>query len=206
VQCVLHRALSGLWRARHRNLANSGDWFRKQRLRPVIAENAQDARGYATAQDESFYKRQRELLGKVIAENDVVITTAVIPGKKAPILVTKEMVAGMAPRSVIIDLAAERGGNCELTQPGEKITVDKDIAIVGWFNLASTVPYHASQMYARNLSTFLALLVKDGKLNLNLKDDILRDTLVTHGGEIVNARLRELFQLPALAAKEETPK
>ena len=172
---------------------------------PIEAQNAQDARGYATAQDESFYKRQRELLGKVIAENDVVITTAVIPGKKAPILVTKEMVAGMAPRSVIIDLAAERGGNCELTHPGEKITVDKDIAIVGWFNLASTVPYHASQMYARNLSTFLALLVKDGKLNLNLKDDILRDTLVTHGGEIVNARLRELFQLPALAAKEETP-
>ena len=111
----------------------------------------------------------------------------------------------MAPRSVIIDLAAERGGNCELTRPGEKITVEKDITIVGWFNLASTVPYHASQMYARNLSTFLALLVKDGKLNLNLKDDILRDTLVTHGGDIVNARLRELFQLPALAAKEETP-
>src|SRR5580700_602938 len=173
---------------------------------PIEAKDAQDARGYATAQDESFYRRQRELLGKVIAENDVVITTAVIPGKKAPTLVTKEMVAGMAPRSVIIDLAAERGGNCELTHPGEKIMVEKDIAIVGWFNLASTVPYHASQMYARNLSTFLALLVKDGKLNLNLKDDILRDTLVTHGGEIVNARLRELFQLPALAAKEETPK
>ena len=172
---------------------------------PIEAQNAQDARGYATAQDESFYKRQRELLGKVIAENDVVITTAVIPGKKAPILVTKEMVAGMAPRSVIIDLAAERGGNCELTHPGEKITVENDIAIVGWFNLASTVPYHASQMYARNLSTFLALLVKDGKLNLNLKDDILRDTLVTHNGDIVNARLRELFQLPALAPKEETP-
>lgn len=173
---------------------------------PLEAQNAQDARGYATAQDESFYRRQRELLGKVISENDVVITTAVIPGKKAPILVTKEMVAGMAPRSVIIDLAAERGGNCELTQPGEKIMVANDVTIVGWFNLASTVPFHASQMYARNLSTFLALLVKDGKLNLNLKDDILRDTLVTHGGDIVNARLRELFQLPALAAKEETPK
>ena len=172
---------------------------------PIEAQNAQDARGYATAQDESFYRRQRELLGKVISENDVVITTAVIPGKRAPILVTKEMVAGMAPRSVIIDLAAERGGNCELTRAGEKIMVEKDVTIVGWFNLASTVPYHASQMYARNLSTFLALLVKDGKLNLNLKDDILRDTLVTHSGEIVNARLRELFQLPALAPKEETP-
>jgi H+-translocating NAD(P) transhydrogenase subunit alpha len=128
----------------------------------------------------------------------------VIPGKKAPILVTKEMVAGMAPRSVIIDLAAERGGNCELTRPGEKIS-EHGVTIVGWFNLASTVPYHASQMYARNVSTFLALLVKDGKLNLNLKDDILRETLVTHGGDIVNTRLRELFQLPALAAKEETP-
>jgi NAD(P) transhydrogenase subunit alpha len=177
---------------------------------PIEAKDAQDARGYATAQDESFYRRQRELLGKVIAENDVVITTAVIPGKKAPILVTKEMVAGMAPRSVIIDLAAERGGNCELTRPGEKIS-EHGVTIVGWFNLASTVPYHASQMYARNISTFLALLVKDGKLQLNLKDEILRDTLVTQAGEIVNPRLREFFSMPALAApaplsKEETPK
>jgi len=177
---------------------------------PIEAKDAQDARGYATAQDESFYRRQRELLGKVIAENDVVITTAVIPGNKAPILVTKEMVAGMAPRSVIIDLAAERGGNCELTRPGEKIS-EHGVTIVGWFNLASTVPYHASQMYARNLSTFLALLVKDGKLQLNLKDEILRDTLVTQGGEIVNPRLREFFSMPVLAApaplsEEETPK
>src|ERR1700756_2460569 len=97
---------------------------------PIEAQNAQDARGYATAQDESFYKRQRELLGKVIAENDVVITTAVIPGKKAPILVTKEMVAGMAPRSVIIDLAAERGGNCEMTHVGEKAVVH-GVTIIG---------------------------------------------------------------------------
>jgi len=128
-----------------------------------------------------------------------------VPGRKSPILITAEMVSAMPAGSVIVDIAAERGGNCELTRPGEKITVEKDVTIVGWFNLASTVPYHASQMYARNLSTFLALLVKDGKLNLNLKDDILRDTLVTHGGDIVNARLRELFQLPALAPKEETP-
>ncbi len=177
---------------------------------PIEAKDAQDARGYATAQDESFYRRQRELLGKVIAENDVVITTAVIPGKKAPILVTKEMVAGMAPRSVIIDLAAERGGNCELTRAGEKI-IEHGVTLIGWFNLASTVPYHASQMYARNISTFLALLVKDGKLQINLKDEILRDTLVTQGGEIVNPRLREFFSMPALAApaplsEEETPK
>jgi NAD(P) transhydrogenase subunit alpha len=171
----------------------------------VEAKDAQDARGYATAQGEEFYRKQRELLGKVIAEQDVVITTAVIPGKKAPTLVTKEMVAGMSPGSVIVDLAAERGGNCELTRPGEKV-IEHGVTIIGWLNLASSVPYHASQMYARNLSTFLALLVKDGKLQLNLKDDIIRETLVTQGGEIVNARLREFFSLPALAAKEEAQK
>jgi NAD(P) transhydrogenase subunit alpha len=169
---------------------------------PIEAKDAQDARGYATAQDESFYRRQRELLGKVIAENDVVITTAVIPGKKAPILVTKEMVAGMAPGSVLVDLAAERGGNCELTRPGEQ-TVEHGVTIIGTFNLASSVPYHASQMYAKNLSSFLLLLVKDGKFQLNTKDEIIRETLVTQGGEVVNPRLREFFSLPALAVKEE---
>jgi NAD(P) transhydrogenase subunit alpha len=171
----------------------------------IEAKDAQDARGYATAQDESFYRRQRELLGKVIAEHDVVITTAVIPGKKAPTLVTKEMVAGMAPGSVIVDLAAERGGNCELTHPGET-AMERGVTIIGWFNLASYIPYHASQMYARNLTTFLTLLVKEGKLQLNLKDDILRETLVTEGGEVVNARLREFFSLSALAVKEEGQK
>ena len=167
---------------------------------PIEAKDAQDARGYATQQDESFYRRQRELLGKVIAENDVVITAAVVPGKKSPVLVTKEMVAGMAPGSVLVDLAAERGGNCELTQAGEKISVN-GVTIIGWFNLASTVPYHASQMYAKNLTAFLLLLVKEGKLQLNTKDEIIRDTLLTQGGEIVNARLREIFSLPALPAK-----
>jgi len=168
----------------------------------IEAKDAQDARGYATAQDESFYRRQRELLGKVIAEHDVVITTAVIPGKKAPTLVTAEMVAGMAPGSVIVDLAAERGGNCELTHVGEK-AIEHGVTIIGWLNLASSVPYHASQMYARNLTTFLTLLVKEGKLQLNLQDDIIRETLVTQGGEVVNARLREFFSMPALAVQEE---
>jgi H+-translocating NAD(P) transhydrogenase subunit alpha len=167
----------------------------------VEAKDAQDARGYATAQDESFYRKQRELLGKVIAENDVVITTAVIPGKKAPILVTKEMVAGMAPGSVLVDLAAERGGNCELTKPGEQV-IEHGVTIIGPINLASSVPYNASQMYAKNLTTFLLLLVKDGKLQLNMKDEIIRETLVTQGGEVVNPRLREMFSLPALAPKE----
>jgi NAD(P) transhydrogenase subunit alpha len=109
--------------------------------------DAQDARGYAKAQDDAFYAKQRELLGKVIADSDAVITTAVVPGKKAPILVTEAMVKGMAPGSVILDLAAERGGNCELTRPGETV-VAHAVTIIGAINLASSAPYHASQMYA----------------------------------------------------------
>jgi len=166
----------------------------------VEAKDAQDARGYATAQSDAFYARQRELLGKVIAENDVVITTAVIPGKKAPTLVTAEMVRGMVPGSVIVDLAAERGGNCELTRSGETI-VDSGVTIIGRINLASTVPYHASHMYARNLTAFLLNMVKDGKLNLNLGDEIIRETLLTRGGELVNARVREFYSMPALASQ-----
>lgn len=166
---------------------------------PIEAKDAQDARGYARAQDETFYQRQRELLGKAVADSDVVISAAVVPGKKPPILVTKEMVASMAPGSVIVDLASERGGNCELTKPGE-ITVEHGVTIIGWLNLASTVPYHASQMYARNLSAFLLHLVKDGKLQLNLEDEIVRETLLTHDGEVFNARVREFFSLPALSA------
>src|SRR5215468_281646 len=168
----------------------------------VEAKDAQDERGYARAQDDSFYNRQRELLGKVVAENDVVITTAVIPGKKSPILVTKEMVAGMRPGSVIVDLASERGGNCELTLTGERV-VQHGVTIIGLINVASTVPYHASQMYARNVTAFLLHLVKDGKLQLNMEDQIVRDTLLTHGGEVVNARLREFYSLPALAAQAQ---
>jgi NAD(P) transhydrogenase subunit alpha len=164
---------------------------------PIEAKDAEDARGYARAQDETFYKRQRELLGKVVAESDVVISAAVIPGKKPPILVTKEMVASMAPGSVIVDLAGERGGNCELTRPGE-IVVEHGVTIIGWFNLASTVPYHASQMYARNVSAFLLYLVKDGKLQPNLDDEIVRETMLTRGGQVVNARVREFFSLPPL--------
>jgi NAD(P) transhydrogenase subunit alpha len=165
---------------------------------PIEAKDAQDARGYGTAQDESFYLRQRELLGRVVAESDIVITAAVIPGKKSPVLVTGDMVARMAPGSVIVDLAAERGGNCELTKP-EDITVVHGVTIVGWINMASTVPYHASQMYARNVSAFLLHLVKDGKLQLNLNDEIIRETLLTRDGEVVNARVREFFAVPALA-------
>jgi len=165
---------------------------------PIEAKDAQDARGYGTAQDENFYARQRELLTKVVAESDIVITAAVIPGKKSPVLITGDMVKGMAPGSVIIDLAAERGGNCELTRMGETVKAH-GVAIIGAINLASSVPYHASQMYARNLVTFLTYMVKDGKLQLNLQDEIIRETLITSGGEVVNARVREFFKMPALA-------
>ncbi len=170
---------------------------------PIEAKDAQDSRGYARAQDDTFYQRQRELLGKAVADSDVVITAAVIPGKKPPVLVTKEMVASMAPGSVIVDLASERGGNCELTKPGEVI-IEHGVTIIGYFNLATGMPYHASQMYARNLTAFLLHLVKDGKLQLNLDDEIVHETLLTKDGEVVNARVREFFSLPALpgASKE----
>ncbi len=165
----------------------------------IEAKDAQDARGYATAQDEAFYNKQRELLGKVVAEHDIVITTAVIPGKKAPTLVTADMVKGMAPRSIILDLAAERGGNCELTRAGESV-VEHGVTIMGPINLASTVPYHASQMYSKNLTNFLLNLVKDGKLRPASEDDIIRETLLAADGEIVNVRVRESFKLPQLTA------
>src|SRR4030081_3454842 len=138
---------------------------------PIEAKDAQDARGYGTAQDESFYAKQRELLARVIAESDVVLTTAVVPGKQAPVLVTAAMVKAMAPGSVIFDLASERGGNCELTQSGKTI-VEYGVTIIGRINIATEVPYHASQMYARNITAFLLHLGKEGKLQINPQDEI----------------------------------
>ena len=149
--------------------------------------------GYAQAMDEAFYRKQREMMARVVAENDLVITTAAVPGKKAPILVTAEMVAGMAPGSVLVDLAAERGGNCELTRPGETV-VHQGVTILGPANLPSEVPYHASQMYAKNASNFLLHLAKGGQLKLDLEDEIIRETLVTHGGKVVLARVQELLK------------
>ena len=166
---------------------------------PIEAKDAQDARGYGTAQDESFYARQRELLGRVVAESDVVITAAVVPGKQSPVLVTAEMVKGMAPGSVIFDLASERGGNCELTKTGQTV-IEHGVRIIGRINLASGVPYHASQMYARNVTAFILHLLKDGKLRIDRDDEIIRETLLTSGGEVVNDRVRELFSLPAMVS------
>jgi NAD(P) transhydrogenase subunit alpha len=167
---------------------------------PIEAKDSEDERGYGTAQDESFYARQRELLSRIVAENDVVITTAVVPGMKAPVLVTREMVEGMAPGSVIFDLAAERGGNCELTCAGQTV-VEHGVTIIGRINVASQVPYHASQMYGRNITAFLLNLVKYGKLRSDSEDEIIRETLLTRGGEIVNRRVREFFALPELISQ-----
>ena len=159
---------------------------------------AQASSGYAKAMDEDFYRRQREMMTQVVADSDVVITTAAIPGKKAPVLLTQEMVRGMRPGSVIVDLAAEGGGNCELTRPGETVEVH-GVSILGPLNLPSTVSYHASQMYGKNVSTFLQTLVQKGAVLINSDDEIIRETLVTHAGEVVNARVRELLGLPASA-------
>jgi NAD(P) transhydrogenase subunit alpha len=159
--------------------------------------DAEDTGGYAKAQDESFYRRQRELLARVVAESDVVITAAVVPGTKSPVLVTREMVNAMAPGSVIVDLAAERGGNCELTREGE-VVVEHGVTIHGTINLASTVPNHASQMYARNVSAFLTYLVKDGALRIDADDPIVGETLLTRGGDVVNPRVRQFCSLPPL--------
>ena len=164
---------------------------------PLETAGAEDKGGYAKAQDEAFYRRQREMMLKVVAASDVVITTALIPGKKAPILITVEMVDAMAPGSVVVDLAAERGGNCAVTQP-DQIVLHKGVTVIGPSNPAASVPNHASQMYSKNITTFLAhLLGKDGSkkpsLELDLEDQITSETLLTRGGEVVNPRVKELL-------------
>jgi NAD(P) transhydrogenase subunit alpha len=164
---------------------------------PIESADSEDKGGYARAQDESFYRRQREMMLKVVAASDVVITTALIPGKPAPILLTAEMVEAMAPGSVVVDLAAERGGNCELTRPDE-VVIHKGITILGPSNPAALVPYHASQMYSKNITTFLMhLLGKDGAaqpaLPINPDDEITRETLLARGGDVVHARVAELL-------------
>jgi NAD(P) transhydrogenase subunit alpha len=165
---------------------------------PLETAGAEDRLGYARAQDEEFYRRQRELMARVVRESDVVITTAVVPGRRAPVLVTADMVASMAPGSVVVDLAAERGGNCELTRPHE--TVDAGgVAVVGAVNLAGRVPYHASQMYARTLVAFLQHLTVEGRLGVDVQDEITRETLLTRDGEVVHPRTREALGLPALS-------
>lgn len=169
---------------------------------PLETSGAQDQGGYAKQLDETVYQRQRELMLKAVAASDVVITTAAIPGRKSPVLVTAEMVRAMAPGSVIVDLAAERGGNCELTRADQTV-IEQGVTILGPTNLPSTVPLHASQMYSRNVTTFLLHLVKDGKLALDTDDPITRETLVTRDGEVVHPRVRETLDLPAIESSPD---
>ena len=158
----------------------------------IETSGSEAAGGYAKEMNEEFYTKQRAMMKKVVAESDVVITTAAIPGKKAPILITTDMVTGMAPGSVIVDLAAERGGNCEFTQPGEIINFS-GLTVIGSLNLPSTAPYHSSQMYAKNISSFLLNMVKDGQIQIDLEDEITRETLVAKDGAIYNSRIKELL-------------
>jgi NAD(P) transhydrogenase subunit alpha len=163
----------------------------------VDTGKAEGAGGYANALDEEAYQKQREALSKVVSESDAIITTAAIPGKKAPILVTAEMVGKMQPGSVIIDLAAERGGNCELTKPGETVVVN-GVTILGPANLPSEVPYHASQMFAKNVVTFLQHLVDQGLPGkVNPDDEITRETLLCRDGQVLQPRVRELLGISA---------
>lgn len=162
---------------------------------------AEDKGGYAKAMDEEFYRKQREKMAEVAAESDVIITTAAIPGRKSPLLITADAVRGMAAGSVIVDLAAERGGNCELTKADEKV-VEYDVTILGPTNLPAEVPGDASQMYSKNICTFLLNMTKDGVLNFDLSDEIIRDTLVARGGEVVNNRVRDILGMSALPEPE----
>jgi len=168
---------------------------------PLPADSAETPGGYAKAFDEEFYRRQREKMSRVVSASDVVITTAQVPGKKAPLLITGEMVAGMAPGSVIVDLASEQGGNCELTRPGETV-VAHGVTVLGPVNLPATVPYHASQMYSKNVSAFLLHLVREGRLAIDMQDEITRETLVARDGEIVSPRVRAALGLPAAVPGE----
>jgi NAD(P) transhydrogenase subunit alpha len=167
---------------------------------PLETGAAEDKGGYAKAQDESFYRRQRELLAKVVAESDVVIGTAAVPGRKAPVLVTDEMLQAMRPGSIVVDLAAEQGGNCEATVAGETVVKHAGVRVMGPVNLAASLPFHASQLYAKNVANFVLNMVKGGELALDSGDEIVRDTMLARGGEVTSPRVREVLGLPPLPA------
>ena len=147
--------------------------------------------GYAREQSEEFLRKQRQLIGEHIAKSDVVITTAAVPGRKAPLLVTGEMVKGMRPGSVIVDLAADTGGNVELTQGGKEVDAG-GVTIIGTRNVPSTMPLTTSQLYARNVANLLLHVVKNGAISLDFQDEITKGACVTHGGEIVNERAKQM--------------
>jgi H+-translocating NAD(P) transhydrogenase subunit alpha len=164
---------------------------------PIETGAAEGQGGYAKAMDEAFYRRQRETMARAVAASDVVITAAAVPGRKSPILVTRDMVAAMRPGSVVVDVAAEQGGNCEATVPGETVSWN-GTAVLGPLNLAATVPYHASQLYAKNVAAFLLTLVKEGVLHVDQADEIVRETLVTDGRDVVHPQVRAALGLHQL--------
>jgi NAD(P) transhydrogenase subunit alpha len=159
------------------------------------ATDAEDKYGYAKAQSEEFYTRQQQLMAKCVASADVVITTALVPGKRAPLLISEEMVQAMLPGSVLVDLAAEQGGNCALTEPGREV-VKHGVVIMGPVNLPSTVPFHASQMYARTVVNFLLHLVRDGSIRFDLNDEVTRGPMVTHEGQIIHDAVKATLTAP----------
>ena len=167
---------------------------------------SEGAGGYAKEQGEDFLRRQRELMTAVVAEQDIIITTAAIPGAKSPILVTEDMVKAMKPGSVIVDLAAERGGNCDLTEQG-KTVMAHGVTILGPENVPSELAYHASQMYGKNMQTLLELILDDqGNLNLDFNDEIVAGTVVAHNGEVPHPYMRKLLHLPELIAPDQAEK
>ena len=159
--------------------------------------DSEDKGGYAKALGDDFYEKQRALMADIVSASDIVITTAAIPGKTSPLLITTDAVQRMPAGGVIVDLAAERGGNCELSQADQSV-VEHDVTILGPTNLPSEIPNHASQMFSNNVTTFLLHLTNEGDLQLDLQDEIVAGTLATHEGEVVHSRLRELLELPSL--------
>jgi NAD(P) transhydrogenase subunit alpha len=170
----------------------------------IPAQSAEGTGGYARALDEEARRRQLELMEPVVADHDVVITTAAVPGMKAPMLISRAAVEKMRPGSVVVDLAAERGGNCELTRPGETYE-HRGVTIMGPLNVPSTLPFHASQLYSKNVVTFLAHLVKKGELTIDRGDEITRETLLTWEGEVVQPRIREKLGLAPLQEMAGAP-
>lgn len=169
-------------------------------------EQSEDKGGYAKALGDEFYQRQRELLADFIAECDVVISTAAIPGRPSPLLITKDAVERMPAGGVIVDLAAERGGNCELSQADQRV-VEHDVTILGPTNLPAEIPKHASQMFSSNLTRFLLNMVdkESGELKVDLTDEIIAETLAVREGEVFNPRMREALGLPVISIDEEMP-
>lgn len=168
---------------------------------PLELEHTEVTGGYAKGMGEEFYDRQRQFMKTAVGDSDVVITTAAVPGKVAPVLITSEMVSNMRPGSVIVDLAAEAGGNCEITRPGEAI-VEDEITVIGTLNLPSTIPHDASQMFSNNLVKFLGEIIKKGNIQIDLDEEVVSETLVTYRGEVVHPRIRDLLGMPAKIGNE----